>query len=751
MSKKFFFICCLSAALCLMASAVMAETLGYHKDSGDTNPCRVCHNSAQADPKLRGWAGSTDGPTSGTWGSKPISALCYMCHESGGGPMTGKGHDMTTAAYLDSAHSYSTADVARTPHGASDTIMGGSRLPYVAKAELECTSCHNVHVSTTQPFLQRTGYQELCSSCHSGRLGNGSNGATTHRLVTSATSAGGRDRWSTHPTRRGMGTDINAVNLKATGAMESSMKVAINAAPNYSLGGHLSSGATGNIDCMTCHAVHGVCTATGDYNPNGDQYLAIDNASGGGTFASALCEGCHYGGLAGQQVGTQGTSSTISYSDHPIDSLIGTDFYPTGVDFPTYWNAANAAPNYDRGHQSWYDNSGNNGPTCVSCHDTHGGIANTSILRGPSATLVGATTWIFDYDEWCFVCHSASQVIPNNHHSVINNVWNGTTQIADSALSCGSCHGVSGQTDWKAHNGFWAFETAISSTNSDFCEACHQPYDPTALKASGLKGVNYSAVTAFPASHGTDRGTGAGSSHEVNSTRDGTNNTLSDLTAADFSSWSGGTAEQGTGNAVLCESCHNILVNGLTGAQGLSQGWKANLLLGLYEDDRSGSTASVESQANSRGTATDFYTDSALSAGATGVGFCRGCHQYTGSTSGVDGTFVHNPAAHTVTGYTFPAADAPYGRTTTNVMTIVPAYPTSCPEASTADMSGSPLALSYPSVNAVNCDSCHRPHNADADSYDTPVGEKYRILEVTDTNYGTTPCAQCHNTDVQCQ
>ena len=46
--------------------------------------------------------------------------------------------------------------------------------------------------------------------------------------------------------------------------------------------------------------------------------------------------------------------------------------------------------------------------TCSSCHDVHGGVAGTSLLRQGGNTA----------DGWCFSCHDASlALIPAYHHS----------------------------------------------------------------------------------------------------------------------------------------------------------------------------------------------------------------------------------------------------------------------------------------------------------------------------------------------
>jgi len=117
---------------------------------------------------------------------------------------------------------------------------------------------------------------------------------------------------------------------------------------------------------------------------------------------------------------------------------------------------------------------------------------------------------------------------------------------------------------------------------------------------------------------------------------------------------------------------------------------------------------------------------------------------------------VHNPSAHTVEGYVYPAGLTPYGRLTATVLTV-PNNSVSplCPEVSSADQQTAPSgkgpapgACSYPAPNQLDCDSCHRPHGAHSDS---GVGGKQLILEYTAAgSHGTVPCLECHDSDDQC-
>lgn len=722
-------LACLAVML-LAATSAMAAALGPHMSVGATNPCKVCHDTAAGSPALRGWAGASAGPATG-WGAKPISGLCYLCHSAGGGPLVGTpGHNMLANAYANNSHGYVTAAVPEAPEGSAQTGIPASGLPYTAAAilQIECTSCHNVHVATNRPFNQRAGYQLMCDECHVGRANN-----------TSATTLPGTlHAYSSHPTQQVI-ADTARANLIPAATIAANLRVPLAAAPNYALGGHIQ--GADQVDCQTCHAVHGPMQGTAGNN----DLLAIDNTTGAN--GSALCEGCHFGGIAGEQVGSvaaylQSALGPGEFSDHPIDNLGNRTFYPTNNQLPVLWQTL-GTPNLDRGAQLYFGGTGATpaaagAPTCSSCHDTHGGIANTPLLRGPAPVQAFGA---MDYNDWCFSCHTAAQVIPNNHHSVVGN-------LATSQLDCGDCHGAAGTVNMNAHNGFWNFAVDLSATNSLFCEGCHNPLNPTLFVAGGLKGgQTYNAAT-LPARHGTIRdaadATGA-NNHQMNIAAHGTNLNL-DITpdwttavptntavAGYVSEWGAG------GNTPICESCHNIIRNGvnLPAAQTLTAGWQANLLLAPYEDDNVGEAAGEQN---------DFYGNATIGAGPTSVNMCRACHRGNGVTAPV--TFVHNPSAHTEpsTSYTYAAGTEPYGRSTNTILTDEAA---ACPNRSTADAAGAPGGVSYPAANQVDCDSCHRPHNADVDSLDAGAG-RYLILEITDANWGSSICAQCHNTDIQC-
>jgi hypothetical protein len=384
--------------------------------------------------------------------------------------------------------------------------------------------------------------------------------------------------------------------------------------------------------------------------------------------------------------------------------------------------------NNDSGASALYGPVATATPTCQSCHDTHGGIENTPLLRGPQASGAWAP---LSYNDWCFACHSAALVTPLGHHSVINNHSVALGNPFDSQLVCGDCHGPAGSTGWGAHNGFWTWSVAVSAADSAFCEACHSAADPTDLVVPSLlnKGHDLTEPANFPATHGTPRG---GASHYL-----GPDSGEFAGVAPKVSAWSGtgyfssyGAPNTGGGGNVapvsageiICESCHNILYNDGQKNPGnytsaLAAGWQSNLLLQRYEDDLPG-------------------TGSGSGPYAVGSELCTGCHD--------PATAIHHP----ITGY--PAL-VPLSGLVLRTGAGSFADQTSAPIGGGA----APGTLSYPQANQLDCDSCHRPHRGDNDSDVAAAahgpgtssdGRPTRhILEVDGPGHRFSDlCAECH-------
>ncbi len=236
---------------------------------------------------------------------------------------------------------------------------------------------------------------------------------------------------------------------------------------------------------------------------------------------------------------------------------------------------------------------------------------------------------------------------------------------------------------------------------------------------------------------------------------------------------------------VGCESCHSVLGNiGRTAAlANVSSGWENNLLLQDYRDD-SYSTGSDTSKGAGLGlTETNART--------VGSEFCVGCHNQNkdilgtgtnpgpvnasvviGDGQGGTGTnTIAPPGMHPMTGW-FITKAKDVGRAITSLVTddVDGTYADAGTTRPTATGTGGAAngtdgnaqvanqgAVSYPGTNQMDCDSCHRPHNANPQSYSnsshitvrtatSETGDAPTILEnavVHDDNGSL--CTQCHN------
>jgi hypothetical protein len=261
--------------------------------------------------------------------------------------------------------------------------------------------------------------------------------------------------------------------------------------------------------------------------------------------------------------------------------------------------------------------------------------------------------------------------------------------------------------------------------DSALCLYCHRDDDPLAWRPVYGHSDN-SAISPMPSSHGTSRGEG---SHYLGPITVPSWGVVlkGDSWAADNSVYSKyGTASGGgstppdnnaAGAEIICESCHNVLYN--DGAihpssypDGVTAGWRANLLLKPYVDDASGTGGT---------------------GGTVGSQLCTGCHEAMGFPHPLTGdtVWLTGTALKTGSGSLADQTNAPIGG------------------------GAAPGTLSYPGNDEMDCDSCHRPHSADSDSTvpsGTTLADKttlgrtgYLILEEDGaSNSWGSLCLECH-------
>lgn len=654
----------LAVALCaaFVASSAFAAVIGSRHDmttgsgisGGTAGACSYCHIPHKA-TGAKAWSGAAGG-TLGTIGT--IGQLCYDCHNSGG--------RLGTEITVVTANPFAT-----TPkHGLTVTNlpaadnMAGAGLPYVTSqitsGLIECSSCHDPHSTTAEPFLQAsaTDLNTLCTKCHGGRSSSGqgylANTLGTHPVAVSASSSS-TIKPVTVPT---------ATMARAFRGSVASITGSGNA---WTAGGHLDNNS--QVNCTTCHAIHGLqatnqaSNADPAYEGTSGSNVKALLAVGDNTTSSGLCEACHGVWSTGSPVAPGGTGTS-----HPVNVAV-----PDTEKF----SAAAAPYNY-----------GTSKSLCRSCHGVHPRTADPRDAA-PNTPILYAT----HAGNFCQQCHPAGATFftGGKHHP-------GTTDIGwgDLASMLSNAKGSSPQLD----NTDWFGGSDLSGITCYNCHRAHNAADNTSIlriaKGAGYEGGGTAASptptylaqahwqagcvachTAYPSSFtANDNNSAAGKgSHYVGSLRNTTRNTVAAYIYQ--GTWpSGGVSVYGlsSGTAtndnttvqIVCESCHRF--NGTA---------------------PSNNHAVIESQGNG------FVASSGA------VGLCRTCHLTTqdsiAAAAGSWGTgFWTADTRAKVIAKTHPLEKIQSG---TNVSPAK--YPV---------LGGN---VSYASSNTlVNCESCHVAHGA---------------------------------------
>ena len=662
--KKFALAMGLAAmAATAIAPAAIAGVVGSNHDmilkytlagaARRAGTCSFCHIPHKAGgDKL--WASSY---TTGTgWRAETISQLCYTCHGTG----TGYNEALELNPFgSTNKHGRTTATLISS--GDIGALPG--TVEVTASGDLKCTSCHDVHNNDSRPFLRYSGagtfnFQAHCETCHLHRAN--ATGQGTTNIVASAAAG----NFSQHPTDKAISASNSHLEAFVAVAAEFNQVPGVQGAAQsfWNLGGHRNDGlATGNMTCATCHAVHGnetaVFTAADGNTQVGAEvtgYNALLVRNGAQTTVSAaICTGCH----ANVMVAGVGAGPGSTGLSHPIDTVRST-WSVTGI----------LGPGAPVGSY-WGTNSGDV-IVCESCHDMHYGSSSTSLLRGP---IDGPN--VLTSNSNCDACHSTS-TMPNHHPAGVvytgiagpltrTTAFNWGTYAFGTAgpaysfatggvMTCGTCHGGSG-----AHNIPGAFP-GLTSVNScsDMCVDCHTTNPSTYTATTGIATQSTTVTTQ--------------ASHFV-----GTLSTAGYVRTAVWGSTGLASKYCTTNTQIICESCHTLKINtgtlpGPTSSNSTAVGTavRANVRLLL---ERNGNLNSV-------------YNTSIT---GTNADMCTGCHG--GSPTG--GTAQAGTATHP---------------TISMGMTV----------AATAPIQAKIVAgtVSLNGANMVNCESCHRPHDAAAGS-----------------------------------
>jgi predicted CXXCH cytochrome family protein len=364
---------------------------------------------------------------------------CYACHD--GTTIVSPDVDATQSAFHRKSHPLSAASRMAQPGQAGRQEL----LP--RRDSIECVTCHSPHDNNSRPFLRIPG-QEICFACHEQPpatgygIGNLSGNHPVHETVED--DAGRKSPITVTPEFRVPLADAYPI---AAGKGDGTW--------HWRHGGHLSNGAIGLVECVTCHPVHG-----SEKRPPQDGLLTVPPVR---ETADLFCEGCHEGKRADE----------VSSDLHPN---------PGGTITPrTYHPCDDDRSNGEgrlieiRGKLDWPMGSrGNPAPLlCTTCHVAHGGLPRSPALRIPRYA-----------QTFCEECHLPEEM--ESHHPqglsggkscevTGGTVW-GTG--VSGRIYCSSCH--------VAHNaGLDEVEEEhvpilIASTKGDAnCLVCHPEDNPT--------------------------------------------------------------------------------------------------------------------------------------------------------------------------------------------------------------------------------------------------------------------------------
>ena len=229
----------------------------------------------------------------------------------------------------------------------------------------------------------------MCDECHVGRVNN----------TSATTQAGTLHAYTTHPTQQLL-VDTARANLKPDASIAANLRIGLGAAPELLARRPPDApGTTGNIDCQTCHAVHGPTWAppastTCSRSTTPRAPTARPSARAATTAATPASRSARWPRTSSPRCRPASTPTTRSTTSATRRSTRrASRSRPPGTNLST--------PNSDRGAQPLFHAAG--APACSSCHDTHGGLDATPLLRGPQPV---AGFGAMNYNDWCFACHT---------------------------------------------------------------------------------------------------------------------------------------------------------------------------------------------------------------------------------------------------------------------------------------------------------------------------------------------------------
>ncbi len=711
-------------------NVILHEPLG--SGASQQGPCSFCHTP-------HGAAGDKLFPTSVTiasssqWTNDGIAQICWSCH----GVNTYNDTQEVNPFQADTVGVHGRA-ISRlvtwgdiSAPGDLASIYGYTDSAARAVADggqyaIGCDSCHNPHDNAIRPFMRDNSagtalvagdFNTLCDDCHVNRAA----------LASMDQGAGTRVN---HPSPVSMNADSAAANLYDYGGLggyspfinSTWASLAIEnsggTAQHWNLGGKFQYEAaiTGIVNCGTCHAVH--------QNEATEVGFAADDGLAGGLVSSAINWG--YDSLLVRNSNpTAGAVAAICTACHDITDAAAGPGLPASESHAfqsnAWWSTTTITDTRpgsanDRGSKfggTWGDSTAT--IVCQSCHDMHFAArpdtasVDYSLMRNECDDCHGPTTLANHHPSGVAVTFGTdirddgggaprvgSDVIWDGlTRAEINTPdytdWTPTTEVysfgTGNVMTCATCHSGSGD---GAHNNTSFPGLAGVATDSVMCVDCHgfNPSLFTRIGAAATSGIDYAGNgshylgTMNNVTYAWGEGTGARDSVTP----------AAGPGSAQYGSDSGASME------LICTSCHLIrTVTTFTPSASDNTGDNE----GSTEDAIGLLLSPAGNNITDAATANDFL--------------CTACH---GSTPGGGGTHPVQPTVAAAMSGTVGNNASAAGNGVSHI--------------------GNNTGIS---TGGINCESCHRPHNAN-------TAASTLILEYVDASGGyinqQALCNLCH-------
>jgi predicted CXXCH cytochrome family protein len=376
---------------------------------------------------------------------------CASCHD--GVSMVDRNVDAGNTVFNPVSHGFDPEDMP------DRSGLQANGLPLTSGSMLTCLTCHDSHLQKNRPFLA-VPFTGLCERCHVGweHKGFGVLNSTGSHPV-------GVEPFDNTEGPSPIEVD-EAFSIPFPDPYPKEMG-SLSSKGHWTLGGHLTYGSYGRIECSTCHSFHG--------NEVEGPFPGLLSKAPVKSASNEFCEGCHQG--------TRGDEKKEPPYPNPGGTITGRTYHPVDDDEANGlgWNVAIA----DTTQRSYYEWGGIDPDTdrpvmfCTTCHVAHLGMENS-----PALVPIADTTRADGVETFCEICHREP---PVGHHGyadtiitsedmsdmlVSNSVNLGNTfgEISYDKIYCSYCH--------KAHNAGYGgneqkFIPLLVDSGFEICLNCH--------------------------------------------------------------------------------------------------------------------------------------------------------------------------------------------------------------------------------------------------------------------------------------